>query len=139
YPAPNIRGGGPQDTALANLLDRIWYMDFPPAGARFAPPFDETGQLLQERDFSKAYLRLELLERTKTGNDTLRFLKGYCLLEMGQGGQAAGYLEQTGDDKPIWSEYWQWYRALGLLSSGDRDEAKRILEKIRKAPKHHFQ
>ncbi|MBV6441753.1 MAG: hypothetical protein DYG98_15715 [Haliscomenobacteraceae bacterium CHB4] len=139
YPAPNIRGGGPQDTVLATLLDQIWYMDFPPAGARFAPPFDEAGQLLQQRDFSKAYLRLELLERTKTDNDTLRFLKGYCLLEMGQGGQAVDYLEQTADDKPTWSEYRQWYRALGLLLSGDGDEAKKVLEMIRNAPKHHFQ
>ncbi|MCK6694766.1 MAG: hypothetical protein L6Q97_22030 [Thermoanaerobaculia bacterium] len=67
------------DTALAALLDRVWYMDFPPAGTRFAPPYDEAGRLLQARDFSKAYVRLELLERANPASDTLRLLKGYCL------------------------------------------------------------
>lgn len=139
YPAPNIRGGGAQDTALAALLDRIWYMDFPPAGTRFAPPYDEAGRLLQARDFSKAYIQLELLERTKAANDTLRFLKGYCLLEMGQGKSASEYFEPTADDNAAWSGYRQWYQALSLLSSGEKEEAKKMLETIQNTPKHHFQ
>lgn len=139
YPAPNIRGGGPQDSSLANLLDRIWYMDFPPAGTRFAPPFDEAGQLLQARDFSTAYVQLELLERTKAANDTLCFLKGYCLLEMGQGKEALRYLDSATSGNSAWANHRQWYRALALLSSGRREEARPVLEAIRSSSRHPFQ
>lgn len=138
YPAPNIRGGGPQDTALAALLDRVWYMNFPPPATRFTTPFDEAGRLLQERDFSKAYIRLELLERGNPANDTLQFLKGYCLLELGQGREALRYFDPaTGN--ATWAAYRQWYRALALLSSGRRDEAKTTLEAIRATRGHPFQ
>ncbi len=137
FPAPNIRGGSQPDTTLAALLDRIWYMDFPPAGTRFAPPYDEAGQLLQARDFSKAYVRLELLERDQPANDTLRFLKGYCLLELGQGKEALRYFDPAG--APAWAAYRQWYRALALLSSGRKDEAKTALETIRDSRGHPFQ
>ncbi len=142
YPAPivrNIRGTGSKDSILQVLLDKIWYMDFPPAGTRFASPFDEVGQLLQSRAFPKASLQLELLKRTKADNDTLRYLMGYCLLEMGQGKSALEYLEPTADDNAAWSEYRQWYQALSLLSSGEKEEAKKMLETIQNTPKHHFQ
>lgn len=138
FPAPNIRGTGQTDTALAALLDRIWYMDFPPAGTRFAPPYDEAGRLLQARDFSKAYIRLELLERANPASDTLRFLKGYCLLELGQGKESLRYLD-AGGSAATWAAHRQWYRALALLSSGRKEEAKTALETIRDSRGHPFQ
>lgn len=141
YPAPNlqnVRGSENKNVELKNTLDQIWYMDFPPEGTAFNAPFDKAGKLLAERDFTKAYVRLNLLERKHPENDTLNFMKGYCLLELGQGEEALSYLEKNNTESKNWKEYIEWYKAISHLSNSNDEEGIIILKKISGAPSHYF-
>lgn len=56
---------------------------------------------------------------------------------MGQGKEALRYFDGAGS--AVWAERRQWYRALALLSSERKDEAKTALEAIRDSRGHRFQ
>lgn len=138
YPAPNIRGGG-QDSARKALLDQIWYTDFPPAQTNFVAPFDESAQLLKDRKFPMAYVRLQILERDMPENDTLRFLKAYCLIEMGEGKEARLTFDALQSAPATWADYIQWYKGLAYFLEGNKDQTLQTFRAIKANPKHHFQ
>lgn len=141
YPSPNlqnVRGGGEENEDLKNILDQIWYMDFPPEGTTFSLPFEKAGDLLIERDFTKAYVRLNLLERKNPENDTLNFMKGYCLLELGQGEEAIKYFEKTNNPPQNWQNYIDWYSSLANIINEDIQTAKSSLLPITKNRKHLY-
>ena len=56
-------------------------------------------------------------------NDTLHFLKGYCLLEMGEGGDAIRFFDKIENPPSEWQPNLEWYRALGVLISKGVTEA----------------
>ena len=138
YPSPNVRGANQEDKIRKALLDKIWYTDFPPDHTEFKPPFSQTAQLLSKRDFMGAFVRLEQQERKLPENDTLRFLKGYCLLEMGEGGDALRYFDQLELRRPSWETQLQWYRGLGLLLTGDVKKARPLFREMAATPGHPF-
>ncbi|MEZ4961852.1 MAG: hypothetical protein R2830_18630 [Saprospiraceae bacterium] len=138
HPAPNVRGSNTENTAWKALLDKIWYTDFPPAGAKFAAPYDKAEKLLEERDFSKAYVRLQVLERKMPENDSLQFLKGYCLLEMGEGAESLAYLDKIKNVPASWKAHVEWYRGLAFLVADDRKSAAAIFQKIKGQNAHPF-
>ncbi|MCB0644752.1 MAG: hypothetical protein KDC44_24070 [Phaeodactylibacter sp.] len=130
-PAPKLRGSGTAaDTARQALLDAIWYTQYPPAQASFGVPFGQVDTLLRKSDFSGAYARLQLLERQGSAGDTLAFLKGYCLLERGEGAEALRYFDQIAKPQVFGSQLLNWYKGLALLLQGEQAAAKRQFEKI---------
>jgi tetratricopeptide (TPR) repeat protein len=139
YPAPNIRGQQDGRTAWKKTLDQIWYTKFPPQNTSFNAPFSEVTQLLTARDFTNAFVELETREQQQSKNDTLRLLKGYCLLEMGEGAEALRYFDQLEVRQPQWNAYLEWHRALSLLAIGEPKKALPALRKIAGAPGHPFQ
>jgi Tetratricopeptide repeat len=139
YPAPNIRGQQDENNAWQKTLDQLWFTKFPPQNTRFNAPFSDVAQLLTARDFPNAFVELETLELQNPANDTLRLLKAYCLLEMGEGAEALRYFDQLGDRATQWNAYLQWHRALGLLAIGEPKKALPELRKMADTPKHPFQ
>lgn len=136
HPAPQLRGNNSADTTRKALLDALWYTDYPPKGASFTGQFAEVDALLQQGDFSKSYARLQLLERKNPTNDTLFFLKGYCLLERGKGGEALRYFDKIENETPFGKELLEWYRGLALLLLGDDSQAKKVFSVISISPAH---
>lgn len=142
YPAPNVRnvrGGNADKEEWKTLLDKIWYTDFPPTNTTFNEPYTEAANLLKERNFKKAFLKLEMAEMKMEANDTLRFLKGYCLLEMGEGGDAVRYMEQMENPSTDWQASIEWYKGLGVLISKGTEEAVPFFKEIAAKEKHEYQ
>lgn len=138
YPGPNVRGSNSDNKAWKAMLDQLWYTDYPAAGFAIPATFSETDQLLKARDFNKAYVRLQRLERTLPENDTLRYLKGYCLMEMGEGAEALTYFENLEKTLPGLEPQLQWYRGLCLLLTGDREKAAIEFKKIAALARHPY-
>ncbi|MCC6461466.1 MAG: tetratricopeptide repeat protein [Saprospiraceae bacterium] len=144
YPAPatqlrSLSGSAEDAKALKILLDQLWYTDYPIPGLQPTGAFAETDQLLSRREFTTAYARLDRLERKLPDNDTLRYLKGYCLLELGQGAEALAYLESLQGRVAAWDAPLDWYQALGLLQSGQQDKARAAFRRIAAQNGHPFQ
>ena len=154
-----MRGQGEANAALKAQLDRLWYVDYPPFGLKIDATYRSADQLLKKRDFSAAYLALEqieqmqadslslkiarenqkLLEKDPTAspvaasplaNDTLLYLKAYCLLEMGEGQEAIFYFSRMRFPDPAWIPQLTWYRALALLQANQRSEALAVFNTI---------
>ncbi len=138
YPAPNIRGQQDGNTAWKKTLDQLWHTQFPPQNTRFEGSFSAPARLLAARDFPAAFVALETLELQQPNNDTLRLLKAYCLLEMGEGREALRYFDQLKGPQPGWDAYVEWHRTLGLLLSGEREKALPKLRKMADKPGHAF-
>jgi tetratricopeptide (TPR) repeat protein len=81
---------------------------------------------------------LQRLERKLPENDTLRLLKGYCLMEMGEGAEALIYFEKLKGKKPDWELTLEWYRGLSSLLTGDKEQAMAIFSKIAAEPRHPY-
>jgi tetratricopeptide (TPR) repeat protein len=139
YPAPNIRGQQDGNSAWQKTLDQLWFTQFPPQNTRFNAPFSEVAQLLAARDFPNAFVELEILEQQQAQNDTLRLLKAYCLLEMGEGAEALRYYDQLEGREPQWNAYLEWHRTLGLLATGEPKKALPKFRKMANTPGHPFQ
>ncbi len=129
---PQMRGDGQQDQNWQSMLDEIWYTTYPlPDHLQLGASLQQASSLLKARDFPKAYARLQILERWEgTTNDTLRFLKAYCLLEMRQGKEALIYLEGLGNQHPAWQIQVSWYEGLATLLTGDQEAAKELFSRI---------
>lgn len=170
YSAPDLvamRGAGEANVALKALLDQLWYVDYPPFGLKINGTYRSADQLLQQRNFSAAYLALEeiehvqidslshriarenqkLLEKDPTAspvaampmaNDTLLYLKAYCLLEMGEGQEAIFYFSRMRFPDPAWIPQLTWYRALALLQADKRKEALVLFKQIAEEQGHPY-
>lgn len=138
YPAPNIRGENTENPTWQALLDKIWYTDYPLSGTELGTPFKPVGELLKKRDFSNAFVRLKRLETKLPANDTLRLLKSYCLLEMGEGTEALVSFEGLEVRQPNWIPQLQWLRGLALLISGEKEKAIVQFREIAAQPQHPY-
>ncbi len=133
YPAPEAMVRG-DDTSTPDdkqaLLNQLWYTDYPLNGLAVGATFAAADQLLRSRDFTTAYINLQRLERQLPKNDTLRYLKAYCLMEMGQGEEALPYFESLQGHSPAWDAQLEWYRGLSLLQSGQKEAALSVFKQI---------
>jgi hypothetical protein len=137
-PGPNVRGLNEENTAWKTKLDKIWQKGFPPAAVNFGPGFRSEAELIEKRDIAQAFVFLEMKERKQDRNDTLRFLKGYCLLELAEGAEALKYFEGLEQRQPEWKPSLQWYRGYGHLLLSDAKKAKSIYKEISTSPSHPY-
>lgn len=136
---PRLRGTRSQDKASRQaLMDALWYTEYPPQDMSLEPDFLQVDLLLRQRDFSKSYARLQLLERRITASDELFFLKGYCLLEKREGMEALRYFNKIEDEAPFGSDLLEWYRGLSFLLIQEDIDAQKVFETILKNPNHTF-
>ncbi len=139
-PAPLLRGNNAApDTGRQALLDAVWYSEYPPEWLQLREPFSRVDALLRQRAFSKSYAQLQLLERKMPANDTLFFLKGYCLLERGEGSEAIRCFDRIKDNNLAGTDLLEWYRGLAYLLSGEDAKAKNTFRKISTKPGHALQ
>jgi len=139
--APEItmmRGDEQVNKALKALLDQIWYTDYPLKGLKVSGSFKQADESLKKRDFIAAYLELEQLEGQMAGNDTLRYLKGYCLLEMAEGNEALTYFDPLQGRHAAWEPQLQWYRGLAMLLADKRPEALAQFKRVAAKPGHLY-
>lgn len=138
FPSPSVRGENKEDKAWKALLDQVWYTEYPIVDLQLSESFGKADQLLRVRDFSTAYVQLQRLERKMPENDTLFLLKGYCLMEMGEGAEALAYIEKI-KVKPIsWEPALQWNQGLSLLLMGDKAKALKVFQEIAASPNHPY-
>ncbi len=162
HAAPDLvamRGEGEANAALKALLDQLWYTSYPLSNLKVEAPYLNADQSLKERDFNKAYLELDRLERVQADSltnqirrrneermakdpnyrpiaaslnptDTLLYLKGYCVLEMGEGEEALYYFNRLNGADPAWLPQLTWYRALALLLADNRSEALTLFQQM---------
>lgn len=134
YAAPQamVRGDDTTGTAADKqaLLNQLWYTHYPLDGLTVEGTFAVADQLLRARDFPAAYINLQRLERQRPQNDTLRYLKAYCLMEMGQGKEALPYFDALQGHLSTWDAQLAWYRGLSLLQSGQKEAALSIFKQI---------
>lgn len=133
YPAPAVmmRGDdtGTNDDKQA-LLNQLWYTDYPLNGLVLGGAFLAVDKSLRTRDFTTAYINLQRLERQLPQNDTLRYLKAYCLMEMGQGAEALPYFESLQGRSRAWDAQLEWYRGLSLLQAGQKEAALSVFKQM---------
>ncbi|MBK8561942.1 MAG: hypothetical protein IPN76_00955 [Saprospiraceae bacterium] len=136
---PNLRGEDVEAYELKKLLDQVWYAQYPPAGFKLDGAFEEADALLMGREYEKAYGKLQRLERKLPDNDTLRMMKGFCLMYMGEGTEAIRYFDAVGEQPLPTQQLLEWYRGQCLLLSGKREDALVVFRKIAADPKHSYQ
>lgn len=142
YPAPEpalIRGDANENKALKTLLNRLWYTHYPLTGLKTGDVFSKADTYFKKRDFTAAYLELMQLEGALTGNDTLGYLKGYCLLEMGEGKEAMHYFDPLQGRHAGWEPQLQWYRGLAMLLADEQARALTLFRELAGRPKHPYQ
>jgi Tetratricopeptide repeat len=140
YNQPTVRGSNsPTDAVRKALLNDIGHTDYPIGALQVGSNFSAVDQALRNGDVEEAYLNLQRLERKSPDNDTLHLLKGYCLLEMGEGAAALDYLRPLAARHPDWQPTLDWQAALALLWSGMDAEAKRQFQRISNTPNHPYQ
>ncbi|MCC6279179.1 MAG: hypothetical protein IT262_01160 [Saprospiraceae bacterium] len=141
YPAPDasmMRGDAAAGKNQQALLDQLWYTDYPLKGLKPGNSFKTVDKNLKKRNFNAAYLELEQLEGFLTKNDTLRYLKAYCLLETGEGNEALAYLDSIQGRHSAWEPQLQWYRGLAMLLADERGKALALFKQIAKSPGHPY-
>lgn len=139
FPAPNVRGENGNNTAWKAMLDKLWYTQLPPKATSFGAPFGAVVAKISKRDFENAFVELETLEGTLPANDTLSLLKGYCLLEMGEGADALRNLERLEGGHSNWKAWLEWHRALARLISSGKDQALPEFQSVAKQSNHSYQ
>lgn len=139
FPAPNIRGQQTNTESQSTLLNSIWYTVYPPKDTQFPADFDKIDQLLKDRDFSKAYVRIQFLERKMPNDIQLLYVKGYCLLEMGEGREALRTFEQLEKITSQWSAEMTWYKGLAFLMTNNPSQARAAFQSISRQDNHPFQ
>jgi hypothetical protein len=141
YPAPEgtmIRGDETADKARKALLDQLWYTDYPLTALKTSQSFTKADESLKKWDFNAAYLELERLEAQMAQNDTLLYLKGYCLMEMGEGNDALTYFDRLQGRHAAWEPQLQWYRGLAMLLADEREKALALFKQLENQPKHPY-
>ncbi len=139
FSSPNVRGENSENKAWKALIDQLWYTQYPIADLSLSGTFAKADQSLQTRDFNAAYVQLQRLEKKLPENDTLRLLKGYCLMEMGEGAEALAYFEKIKGKQPAWEASLQWNEGLSLLLMGDKEKALSVFKSIAAKPGHPYQ
>jgi hypothetical protein len=141
YPAPDvtmIRGDETANKARKAMLDQLWYTNYPLTGLKTGNAFKKADESLKKRDFNAAYLELERLEGQLAPNDTLLYLKSYCLLEMGEGEEALAGFDKLQGRHAAWEPQLQWYRGLAMLLADKRGKARALFKQIEKSPGHPY-
>ena len=141
YPAPEatmIRGDETTNKTRKALLDQLWYTDYPLTGLKTGNAFKKADESLKKRDFNAAYLELERLEGQMAQNDTLLYLKGYCLMEMGEGSEAITYFDRLQGRHVAWEPQLQWYRGLAMLLNDERGKALALFKQLEARSKHPY-
>jgi hypothetical protein len=139
YSAPAVRGtDNPTDAKRKALLDEIWHTEYLGKDLSMSADFASADRLLRNRDFEGAYVDLQRLTHRYADNDTLRLLKGYCLLEMGEGAAALDYLRPLSARHPDWQSTLDWQQALALLLAGFDEDAQQQFRRISDKPGHPY-
>lgn len=127
-----LRGSSPSDPSeLKQLLESVWFTAYDTVSQHYHFGFQPTVNALSQKDYPAAYVSLRMVEKAKPGNDTLAYLKGICLLELGEGAEAGRYfsqLDKTGHPKRAEG---LWLSGLGWMLAGEREKAKRAWEKLK--------
>lgn len=133
-----LRGNVPGRTPWETLVLQIWDAPFPASPASFGARFRPIAGYLQQNNTADAFLLLRKMERQEPGNDTLAFLKGYCLMQMWEGeGALQSFNAITGKPSP-WSAEVDWYEGLCLLLMGEKEKAVAVLKRIAGQPRHSY-
>ena len=135
---PDVRGEEGLETDWDKLVESVWKTRFEVEPETYNAPFKPSLILLGENKFTDAFVELQLLEMTLSENDTLAFLKGYCLLELREGEEAIKYFEKIREEND-WQPMLDWYKTLAYLLTGDQPEIMKLLEPIARTPDHPFQ
>ena len=129
------RGDG--DTLPADLqkrLEEVWFTAFDSTAAHYTPRFQPAVTALGRQDFATAFIELGEQEKSAPDNDTLAYLKGYCLLELFACDEAARYLKRLDAPGKPWRAEALWYSGLGYLLTDEREMAKAQWEKVLALP-----
>lgn len=137
-PTPDVRGSNADTGDWPARINELWHTVYPPANGQLSETFAAADTLLRQSNFALAYVRLQRLEMRLPANDTLRLMKGYCLLEMREGAEALQYLENLETRQPEWKTYLEWHRGLALLLAGDRTAATQEFRAIAAQADHPF-
>lgn len=134
---PNLRGEAA--TEMKKWLGQIWFAQYPFPGMKPSEVFGEADALLKGREYEKAYSKLQRLERQVPDNDTLRILKGYCLMYLGEGAEALRYFDGVEEQPLPVRQLLEWYRGQCLLLSGDKAGALAAFKAMADSPGHGYQ
>lgn len=134
---PGVRGEEIEPGDWGKLVESVWVTRFEPKTGEYGERFAPVADLLKAKKFTDAFVQLTLLERQAPGNDTLAFLKGYCLLEMREGEEALRYFGKL-EKGNLWGEEVEWFSLLAHLLAGERERALNAAEKIAGRRGHRY-
>ena len=127
-----LRGQGTASSPWEVLVLRIWDAPFPVPPAMLGERFRPVAEYLMANNTSDAFLLLRKIEQQVPSNDTLSFLKGYCLMQMWEGEAALQSFSTISEKANTWNMEVEWYVALCHLLSGEKEEAIVVFRHITK-------
>ncbi|MFN0214055.1 MAG: hypothetical protein ACKVT2_07350 [Saprospiraceae bacterium] len=132
-----LRSSKTRHTPWADLVKKIWYAPLPQAetfGERFKP----ASELLLKDSTIDAFLKLQTLEQESPANDTLAFLKGWCLMELWEGEAALDYFDRLSGKQHPWTAELEWGSGQCYLLTGEKGKAIAVFKNIADQPKHPY-
>ncbi|MEM9527589.1 MAG: hypothetical protein AAGA31_13325 [Bacteroidota bacterium] len=141
YPAPQggLRGNtSTEKDARADLMNALWYTDYPLTGLTPTANFAAVDSLLRERNFPRAFIELNRLKRKGEGSDTLTYLTAYTFLELGRGAETVALLDQLKSAPAAWGAQMEWYRGLALLQANQDAAGREVLQRISSRKAHPY-
>lgn len=135
----NFRGANSAKTPWADLVEKIWFAPLPVAPEKVASAFLPAVELLSKNDHAEAFRQLRKLENSGlAANDTLVFLKGYCLMQLWEGHAAQRNFERLAAKPNAWQADLAWYAGLCHLLAGEKRAAVLVFEKIAGQVGHRY-
>ncbi len=119
------------------FIESVWQTKFNENPTNYGVRFSKIIELLNAGKYPDAYVQLQFEKIELTANDTLNFLKGYCLLEMKEGSEALKHFDEIKAGNP-WKDKIDWYRVLAYLLMGDLENVRKKSEDIIREKEHSF-
>ncbi|MEO0732221.1 MAG: hypothetical protein AAFZ52_05265 [Bacteroidota bacterium] len=120
------------------LVRQLWPNTYPLTGLDASEVFPVVDSLLRDGRFPAASLELRRRAQRTGWTDTLHYLQGYALLQLGRAPAAVASLNEMSPGQPAWSAQRDWLLAGGLLLAGRDGDAAVLLSRMAKEVDHPY-
>ncbi|MCB0519271.1 MAG: hypothetical protein H6577_00345 [Lewinellaceae bacterium] len=133
-----VRGESKENSPWQALVEKVWYAPLPGKVENFPTGYRPALQMLKAGKTMDAFMALEELGSSQPANDTLSFLKGYCLMQLWEGREALRLFDSLQGKPHPWQSETAWYRGLCYLVMGQKEQALGVFRQVAGRPGSAF-
>ena len=128
-PYGELRGSESEKSDKSKIIEDNW-KSLPIPNHLFSEKTTKVLELLNDKTPEKAYVRLQILERSYPKNDTIKWIKCFTLLELREGGEVLSILQNLDPTEIKLTNHKKWYKAMSYFLVNDIENAKIELEEL---------